>query len=86
MLCTRQPHKPHLKGKPIMPEVSSVDAGRIIYKSHETIRRHVNSGKLVARREGPRGTIWVDIEELRKFAVEYRYRFNEELVAQITKT
>lgn len=68
-----------------MPEVSSVNAGRIIYKSGQTIRRHVDSGQLVARREGPRGTIWIDIEELRKFAIKYSYRFNEELVNQITK-
>ena len=68
-----------------MPTVSSVTAGRIIRKTSQTIRRFVNLGQLPAWREGPRGTIWIDTDDLRRFAVEYRYRFDEELAARATK-
>lgn len=68
-----------------MPEVSSDSAGRIIGVTRETIRVHVGSGKLRARREGLRGIIKVDIDSLRKFAREYQYRFDEDLAKQLTR-
>lgn len=67
-----------------MPEVSSTEAGQIINRSDETIRRHVYGGRLPARREGPRGTIWIEIDDLRKFAAQYQYRFNEDVAEQFS--
>lgn len=66
-----------------MPEVSCADAGRIIGISDETIRRHVNSGLLPARREGLRKIIWIDLQALRKYAEMYEYRFDEKLAQDL---
>jgi hypothetical protein len=69
-----------------MPEVSSADAGRIIETSSETIRRHIGNGLLPARRFGMRGIVRVELDDLRKFAEQYQYRFNERLASQLTET
>ena len=68
-----------------MPEVSSHDAGMIIGVNSETIRRYVDRGILPARRVGLRGKLRIDIEELRKVAVTYQYRFDDKLAAQLAK-
>lgn len=68
-----------------MPEVSTIDASRIVNTSDTTIRRHVDDGRLVARREGLRGRIRIDIEELRQFATKYQYRFDDELAGQLAR-
>lgn len=67
-----------------MPEVSGKEAGQIIGISHDTILRCVNKGLLTARREGVRREIRIDMGELRRFAEEYQYRFNEDLARQLT--
>lgn len=67
-----------------MPEVSSIEAGKIIGRHADSIRRYVRSGQLPARLEGPRGYIWVEIDDLRQFAAEYRFRFDEALARQLT--
>lgn len=68
-----------------MPEVSSNDAGRIIGVNSETIRRYVDRGILPARRVGLRGALRIEIEDLRKVAREYQYRFDEELAQQLAR-
>lgn len=73
------------KGGKIMPEVSRIDAARIIGTSRETIRRFVNDGTLPARREGRTKAMWIDVGALRKLAIEYQYRFNDELANQLAK-
>ena len=69
----------------MMPEVSGTSAGRIIGVSDQTIRRHILADRLIARREGLDRTWWIDTNELRKFAQEYNYRFNEELAQQLAR-
>lgn len=69
-----------------MPQVSTVSAGRIINRSDQTIRRHVHAGALKAEREGPSKDIWIDLDELRRFAEEFNYRFNEELAGQLARS
>lgn len=68
-----------------MSQVSTVSAGRIINRSDQTIRRYVKSGDLKAEREGPSKDIWIEIDELRRFAKEFNFRFNEELAAQLAR-
>jgi hypothetical protein len=68
-----------------MSQVSTVSAGRIINRNAQTIRRHVNSGILKAEREFPSNDIWIEIDELRRFAKEFNYRFNEELASQLAR-
>lgn len=68
-----------------MPEVSSTDAGRIIGVSRKTICAYVDTGVLTARRIGLRKVIRIDIEELRRVAEKYQYRFDENLAAELAE-
>ena len=68
-----------------MAEVSGPQAAEILNTSHPTIFRRVEDGSLPARREGLRRDIWIEVEELRRFAVKFGYRFNEELAQQYAK-
>lgn len=68
-----------------MPEVSAREAAQIINVSHMNIYRHVKAGRLPARNEGIRGIIRVEVDDLRKFAERYQYRFDEELATQLAQ-
>jgi hypothetical protein len=70
-----------------MPEVTAPQAAEIIGKHLITIHRKVDEGFLPARQEGTgeRKFIYVQIDDLRRFAAEYGYRFNEDIAAQYTK-
>ncbi len=68
-----------------MPELSSTDAGRVIGVSRQTIISYVDSGVLQARRMGLRKVIRIDVEELRRIAEKYEYRFDATLAAQLAK-
>lgn len=68
-----------------MQEVSTMDAARIIGTSDTTVRKHVNSGTIAARHEGLRGRIRIELDELRKFADEYQYKFDDALASELTK-
>lgn len=63
-----------------MPEVSSAEAAEIIGTTSQTIRRAVDRKLLMARRHGLRGLVKIDVDELRQFATQYQYRFDESLV------
>lgn len=65
-----------------MPEVSSAEAGKIIGRSAESIRRYVRNGQLSARHEGPKGLVLVELDDLRIFAEKYQFRFDEKLASQ----
>ncbi len=68
-----------------MPELSSTDAGRVISVSRQTIVSYVDSGVLPARRMGLRKVIRIDVEELRRTAEKYGYRFDTTLATQLAK-
>lgn len=68
-----------------MPEVSSVQAGQIIGVTDETIRNYVERDLLPARRQGIRRTIFIELEELRRFAVQYEFRFDQALAEQVAR-
>jgi excisionase family DNA binding protein len=68
-----------------MAEVSAPQAAEILNTSHPTIFRRVEDGSLPARREGVKREIWIDVEELRRFAKKWEYRFNEELATLYAK-
>ena len=68
-----------------MAEVSAPQAAEIISTSHPTIFRRVDDGSLPARREGIKREIWIDVDELRRFAKEYGYRFDEKLAQHYAK-
>ena len=62
-----------------MADVTSTQAAEIIGTSHMTIHRRVDDGKLPGRRQGLDRQIRVDLDDLRRFAEQFGYRFDEEL-------
>lgn len=68
-----------------MPEVSGSHAADIIGVDRSTIRRYVDRGLLKARRAGVRNIVRIEIEDLREFAKEQEFRFNEELAKQLAE-
>ncbi len=69
-----------------MAEVNAVQAAKILGKSLPTIHRKVDAGELPARQEGTnRKFIFIDVKDLRKFAQQYGYRFDEALAKKYAK-
>ena len=69
-----------------MAEVNAVQAAKILGKSLPTIHRKVDAGELPARQEGTnRKFIFIDVKDLRKFAQQYGYRFDEVLAQKYAK-
>ena len=44
--------------------------------------RSMADGSLPARREGKQQMIWIEVDQLRSFAQQYGYKFNEQLAKQ----
>ena len=67
-----------------MPEVTAPEAAAIIGKSIHTVHRRIDEGTLLARKEGTgeRKRVYIEIDELRRFAGEYGYRFDEVIAAK----
>lgn len=63
-------------------EVTASQAADILSISYVTIHRRVDDGALSARRQGLNRMIMIDIEELRRFAKQYGYRFDEAVAAR----
>lgn len=68
-----------------MAEVTGPQAAEILNTSHVTLFRRVDDGTLPARREGKRRDIFVDVSDLRQFAQESGYRFDEALARQYAR-
>jgi len=70
-----------------MAEVNAPQAAEILSVSLMTIHRKVDSGALPARQQGTgeRIFVFIDIDDLRRFAQRYGYRFNEAKAAQYAK-
>jgi excisionase family DNA binding protein len=64
-------------------ELNSRQAAALIGISQPTIIRNVRRGTLAARMFGLKGTLRIKVSELRRFAAEYGYTFNDELLATI---
>jgi hypothetical protein len=67
-----------------MGEVGITQAGEIVGVNRSTVFYWVDHDQLPARRQGIGRTIRIQIDDLRKFADQYNYRFNEQLAAQFT--
>ena len=68
-----------------MPELSSNDAAQVIGTTSETIRRYIDREILPARQFGLRGIIRIDVDDLKKFANEYGFRFDDQMAAQLAE-
>lgn len=69
-----------------MTEVTAAEAGQIVCVDRETVRRWVHRQLIPAKRIGMRQTFRIDLDELRKFADEYNYEFNEELATKFANS
>lgn len=69
-----------------MAEVTAPQAAEIIGKSLMTVHRKVDDGSLPARQEGTgKKYVYISLDDLRAFAVQYGYRLDESLAAQYAK-
>lgn len=68
-----------------MRGLSAIQAGKIIGVTHATIHNYVKRGVLLARRVGVRRIIRIDVEDLRKFAEQYQFDFDEQLARELTR-
>ena len=68
-----------------MAEVTAPQAAEILSTSYMTIHRRVDDGTLNARREGVKGILRIDVDELRRFANKFGYRFDERLAKQLAE-
>lgn len=68
-----------------MVEVTSMQAAQLIGCTDETIRLYVERGVLAARREGMKRRIRIELDELRRFAREYEFRFDDAAAERIAQ-
>ena len=66
----------------MVDELNTRQAGAVIGVSQMTIIRNVRRGILAARIFGYKRVMRINVEELRRFAAEYGYTINEELLRQ----
>lgn len=64
-------------------ELTSPKAAEVIGAAEATIRNYVYRGLLPARRMGIRKMIRIQVTDLRDFATEYGFVFNEEVLKRI---
>jgi len=68
-----------------MTEVTASKAAEILATNRRAVQRRVAEGLLPARRQGPKGIAYIEVDDLRKFAKKYGYRFDEAKAAQYAK-
>jgi len=65
-------------------ELSASQAAHVLQVSRDTIWRDVRDGNLIARRQGRRGIIRIDVEKLEKYANDNGYIINAQMLKEIT--
>ena len=68
-----------------MPEVTAAQAAEIVGISDDSIRNYVDRDLLPARRQGIQRKIFIELDDLKVFASQYDFRFNEDAAEQITR-
>ncbi len=66
----------------MVDELSTRQAGAVIGVSQITVIANIKRGTLAARIFGFKRVMRINVEELRRFAAEYGYTVNEELLRQ----
>lgn len=69
----------------MMPELTALEAARVVSMNREAIRRWCVGEFIQARKVGLRGDWRVDIDDLRRFAREHNYQFDEALAEKFAK-
>lgn len=60
-----------------MAEVTTSGAAEILATNQRNVQRRISDGTLQARRQGPKGIAYIQLDDLRAFAKQYGYRFDE---------
>jgi hypothetical protein len=68
-----------------MEEISAINAGEIIGVTRMTIHNYVRKGLLPARRFGLKRNLRIKVDDLRRFAQKYGYKFDEEKLREFGK-
>ena len=64
-------------------ELTAPQSAEIMHVDHSTVFRWVADGHLPARREGLKRTIYIDLDDLRLFARENGYPFDERAASNV---
>lgn len=67
-----------------MGELSMTHAAMVVGKSREIVWRWIRKGLLPARKLGIGGHYRIKVDDLRRFAAQYEYDFDEELAAKLS--
>ena len=65
-------------------ELSTSEAGQILNISSRTINRYVKRGLLIARLQGVKQVMRIDLADLRTFSERYGFVVHEAVVEEIT--
>lgn len=68
-----------------MPEVTAAQASQIVGVTDDTVRNYVERGLLPARRQGIKRIIYIDLDNLKRFANQYNFRFDQAAADRITR-
>lgn len=82
MISTMQT-RPHMKALRFMADLTMTQAAHVVSQHRTTVWHWIKAGILPARQHGRRGDWQISVDELRKFAEKYNYKFNEELARQL---
>lgn len=64
-------------------EITTAEAGAALGISRETIRLHVAEGRLPARKQGIRGILKIQVDDLREFARQFGYVVNDQYLTRL---
>lgn len=64
-------------------EVTTSQAGRAVGLTSQAVRDHINAGRLPATRVGVKGVYRILVNDLCRFAREYRYRLDESYLQEL---
>lgn len=68
-----------------MAELTALDAARVVGVHRQSVARWCQDQSIKARKYGLRGDWRIDVDDLRRFAHQYNYDFDEELAAKLGK-
>lgn len=70
-----------------MAEVTGPQAAKILGTTVQTVHRKVSAGLLPARKQGTgeRRYLYIDVDDLKRFAKTYGYRYREDLAQELAK-
>lgn len=68
-----------------MATITVLEASQVVQLDRETVRRWAIQSLVSAEKVGMRGDWRIDVDDLRRFAKQHNYSFNEDLLTQLSK-